>query len=94
MKQIIDGKQYDTKKADLVASDRFWDGRNFERNGRNTYLYKTSKGNFFVYYTTQWQGERDDIEPLTVEQAKDLYEDLPEQEMDYKTAFGEEPEEA
>jgi len=94
MKQIIDGKLYDTEKANLVASDRYWDGSNFERNGRNTYLYKTVKGNFFAYHTTLWQGERNTIEPLTVEQAKDLYEDLPEQKMEYAEAFGEEPEEA
>jgi hypothetical protein len=94
MKQIIDGKLYDTDKADLVASDRFWDGSNWERNGRNTYLYKTAKGNFFAYHTTQWQGERNTIEALTVEQAKELYERLPEAEMEYAEAFGEEPEEA
>lgn len=94
MKQIIDRKVYDTQTATLIASDRYWDGSNFERHGRNTYLYKTSKGNFFSYHTTQWQGERDTIEALTVDQAKDLFEELPEHDEDFETAFGEKPEEA
>lgn len=36
MKQIVDGMLYDTEKAHLVAHDRYWDGRNFERNRGNT----------------------------------------------------------
>jgi len=89
MIRIINGKVYDTEKAELVASDRYW-----ERHGRNTFLYKTSKGNFFCYNTTRWQGERDTLVPLDVEEAKEQYEHLPEQVMDYKEAFGVEPEEA
>lgn len=94
MKQIINRKVYDTETATLIASDRFWDGSNFERGGRNTYLYKTAKGNFFSYHTTQWQGERNSIEALTIEQAKELYEELPEHDLDFADAFGEDPEEA
>ena len=94
MKQVIGGKVYDTEKAKLVASDRYWDGSNFERSGRNTYLYKTARGNFFLHHTTCWQGERDSIEPVDVEEAKSYYEQLPEQELEYLEAFGVEPEEA
>lgn len=94
MKQIIDRKEYNTEKAELVASDRYWDGSNWERNGRNTYLYKTAKGNFFAHHTTCWQGERDTIQALTVDEAKDLYEDLREHDKDFEAAFGEKPQEA
>ena len=94
MKQVDDGKLYDTEKADLVASDRYWDGSNFERSGRNTYLYKTAKGNFFLHHTTQWQGERESIEPVSIEEAKEYFERLPEHELEYEAAFGEQPEEA
>jgi len=94
MKQVIDGKEYNTKTADLVASDRYWDGSNFERHGRNTYLYKTRKGNFFAMHTTQWQGEQDTLEALTEDEAKRLYEQLREHDLDYKAAFGVDPEEA
>jgi len=94
MEQIIDGKKYSTETADLVASDRYWDGSNFERSGRNTYLYKTKKGSYFLYRFTQWQGERDGLEAISEEEARQYYEQLPEQEMEYSEAFGEEPEEA
>lgn len=94
MKQIIDRKEYDTEKAALVASDHFWDGSNFERSGRNTYLYKTQNGRYFAHHTTQWQGERDTIEALTIEEAKDLYEELPEHDLSFEAAFGEKVAEA
>jgi len=94
MKQIINGKSYDTKTAQVVASDRYWDGHNWERNGRNMYLYKTTRGAFFILSTSQWQGERDTLEALTEDEAKALYESLHEQEMTYAEAFGVEPEEA
>lgn len=94
MKQIIDRKVYDTETATLIASNRFWDGSNFERGGRNTYLYKTPNGRYFAHHTTQWQGERDSIEAMTTEEAKKLYEELPEHDLDFEAAFGEKPEEA
>ncbi len=94
MKQIINGKVYDTKTAELVASNDYWDGSNFDRNGRNAYLYKTSKGNYFVLRTSRWQGERDYIAVLSVGDAKALYERLPEHyDTEYKDVFGVEPEE-
>ena len=93
MKQIINRKVYDTKTATLIASDRYWDGSNFERSGRNTYLYKTVKGNYFAHHTTQWQGEGSSLRALTVDEAKDLYEEL-EADVDWETAFGEKPEDA
>ena len=94
MEQIINGLKYDTDAAALVASDRWWDGHNWDRDGRNTYLYKTPNGRFFVYRTSQWQGERDRIEPVSPDEARQYYEDLPEHEMSYAEAFGEEPEAA
>lgn len=94
MQQVINRKLYDTEKAEVVATDRYWDGSNFERHGRNQTLMKGKNGNFFMHYTTLWQGERNRLEAVTKEQAMDLYEDLPEQEMDFSEAFGVEPEEA
>lgn len=91
MKQVINGKEYNTETAILVASDRYWDGSNFERGGRNTYLYKTPNGRYFAHHTTQWQGERNTLEALTVESAKALYEDLSEHEVEYAEAFGVKP---
>lgn len=92
MKQIIDGLQYDTETATLITSDHYWDGRNFERDGRNKFLYKTKRGNFFVYHTTRWQGEIDWIEPVSETQARNIFEKLPNVKVDYEAAFNERPE--
>ena len=94
MEQIVDGLRYDTVTATKVAHDRYFDGSNWERHGRNTYLYRTKAGRFFLHHTTLWQGERDHIEPVSPDEARQYYEDLPEHEMSYAEAFGEEPEEA
>jgi hypothetical protein len=87
MKQIINRKVYDTETANLLAHDRYWDGSNFERSGRNCYLYSTPNGAYFEHYTTQWQGERDSIRALTLEEALERYEQLPEQVTDFTEAF-------
>ena len=41
MEQMVNGLIYDTEKAARVASNEYWDGHNWDRDGRNTYLYKT-----------------------------------------------------
>ncbi|MGA3116895.1 MAG: hypothetical protein ABSF90_20945 [Syntrophobacteraceae bacterium] len=90
MRKIINGKVYDTDTAQIMASDRYWDGNNMERNGRNQYLYVTPRGAFFSYRFTMWQGELDSITPLDKGDAKSLYEKLPEQDIEaYTRRFGE-----
>ena len=87
MTRIIEGIRYDTEKATLIADDVYWDGHNFERSGRNTWLYRTPNGRYFTVTGTLWQGERDTLTPLDAEEARRLYERLPEQEVDYEEAF-------
>lgn len=87
MKKIIGGKQYDTEKAELVADNSFTDGSNRLNHGRAMYLYKTKKGNFFCLYVTCWQGEHDSIKPLTIDEAKELFEELASDE-DWPKEFG------
>lgn len=97
MKQVIEGKLYDTETARKLGDDRYWDGHSFERDGRNKYLYKTKRGRYFVKHTTLWEGETDYLEPLTIEQAKTMWEEFDRRGnlyASYKEAFGEEPEEA
>ncbi len=94
MKQIIGRKIYDTATSVEVASNHYWDGSYWDRGGTNTFLYKTKKGNFFLHHTTRWQGGRDQIEPVGIDEAKDWYEELPEHSMDFEEAFGVAPEEA
>ena len=71
--RIVDRKRYDVQTATLIAHDAYWDGHNFERHGRNTFLYRTPKGAFFVVTLTRWQGERDTLEPVSEDEAIHLY---------------------
>ena len=88
MERIVGGKRYSTERAQLLASDRYWDGSNWERHGRNTYLYRTSHNRYFVVTVTCWQGERDTLEPVELDDAIALYEkSLPEHAITYEEAF-------
>lgn len=87
MKQVINKKMYNTETAEEVASDKYWDGHNWDRRGRNKTLYKTKKGRFFMFYETRWQEELDNIEAISPGEAMVLYEELPEHEMSYEEAF-------
>lgn len=87
MKKVIGGIRYDTEKATIIAHDCYWDGHNWERDGTNTFLYKTAKNRYFVVYQTLWQGQRDTLKPLTVDEAVYHYEQLPEKEVPYEEAF-------
>lgn len=87
MNQVIGGKRYRTETATLIASDAYWDGHNFERRGRNTFLFKTPNGHYFAQLQTQWQGENDRLEPLDQSEAVSLYESLQEKEVDFADAF-------
>mgnify|MGYP001771086728 CR=1 FL=1 len=94
MDVVINRKRYQTETSVLLAHDAYWDGQNFERNGRNTFLLRTVRGNYFVQYQTLWQGERDTIQPISREEAIEMYEGLPEKEVPFEEAFGFSPEEA
>ncbi len=95
MRGVVGGIRYDTAKAGIIAHDCYWDGHNYERNGRNTFLYKTKNGRYFVVRQSLWQGELDRLEPLTVDEAIALYESLQVKEFEFEEAFpGVEVEEA
>ena len=85
--KVIDRKRYSTATATLLAGDDYWDGHNWERRGRNTFLYRTPKGNYFQVILTQWQGEMDTLTPLSLDDAIRLYESLAEQRVPYEEAF-------
>jgi len=90
MTQIIGRRRYSTATATLLADDAWWDGSNFERSGRNTFLYRTPKGAYFTVTLSQWQGERDRLEPCDVEDAVALYEGpLAQHHVEYGDAFPE-----
>jgi hypothetical protein len=76
MSRIINGKRYSTETATLLADDVYWDGHNWERHGRNVFLYRTPGGAYFALHRTMWQGEHDSIEVLSESEAQALYERL------------------
>ena len=87
MTEVIGRKRYDTKTATLIAGDDHWDGHNFERRGRQTFVYKTPKGGYFATHLTCWEGEQDRIEPLTLDEAVELFEGMSEQRVSFEEAF-------
>ncbi len=87
MCEVIGGKRYDTKTATLIAGDDWWDGHNYERRGTNTFLYRTKKGNYFVQRLSQWEGAVDRLEPLTQDEAAQMWGNLPERRCSFEEAF-------
>ena len=72
MQRVVNGKRYAVRTATLLASNEYWDGSNFERQGRNTFLYRTRGGAYFRVDLTQWTGERDTLTPITRDEAMEL----------------------
>lgn len=88
MTRIVDRVRYSTATAELITGDDYWDGHNFERSGTNRFLYRTPRGRFFTVRLTQWQGEQDTLEPVSLDQAIRLYEGpLTEHCVEYSVAF-------
>ncbi|MCX5998839.1 MAG: hypothetical protein NTU41_04415 [Chloroflexi bacterium] len=87
MNEVIGGKRYNTETATLLAGDDYRDGNNFERHGRNTFLFRAKKGSYFAQHLTQWQGEIDRLEPLGEDEACMMWETLPEKRMGFAEAF-------
>ena len=88
MKKVIDGKVYNTKTATMIADDHFSDGSNRLGVGRGNSLYVTPKGNFFSFYETCWQGENDSIDLQSIDEAKEIFEDLNGDPDIYEKYFG------
>lgn len=86
--RIINRKRYSTENATLLAHDAYWDGNNHERKGRNRFLYRTSKGNYFTVSQSHWQGEFTELEPIDQDEAIMLFEcSLLVHEVAYAEAF-------
>lgn len=86
---IIDRKRYDTTTATLIADDVYWNGHNHERKGRNTWLFRTERGAYFVRTQSMWQGEVDSIEPVSLEEAEVYWTDLRVKHVEFEDAFPE-----
>jgi hypothetical protein len=87
MTWVVAGKRYCTETATLIAHDEYWNGYNCEQGGRNTFLFRTPKGNFFAQYQTLLQGEVNRITPLDTTEAIALYQSLQKKEVPFTVAF-------
>jgi len=87
MERVIDRKRYSTKAATQLSGDDYWDGHNFERSGRNTFLYRTAKGRYFTQHLTSWEDESDTLAPCTIDEAVTLFENMREKRVSYEEAF-------
>lgn len=87
MNWVVAGKRYRTDKATLIAHDSYWNGHSWEQGGRNIFLFKTLKGNFFAQYQTLLPGEFDKITPLGIDEAIALYQSLRKKEVPFRVAF-------
>lgn len=85
--EVINGKRYRTAGATLLANDAYWDGHSNERVGRNTFLFRTPKGAYFMLLQTTWPREKDVLSPLARDEALRVYEELPVKDVDLEEAF-------
>ena len=84
---VVAGKRYCTDEATLIAHDEYWNGYNCEQGGRNTFLFRTPKGNFFAQYQTLLPGEVNRITPLDTTEAIALYHSLRVKEVPFRVVF-------
>lgn len=87
MRKIIGGRRYNTETSTLLADNEYADNSNRLQKGRGTYLYRTPRNAYFKAIVTIWQNEQNSITPLTIEEAQELYERLPNQYLEYEDAF-------
>ena len=84
---VVGGKRYCTDEATLIAHDEYWNGYSCEQGGRNTFLFRTPKGNFFAQYQTLLAGEINRIVPLDTSEAIALYQSLRVKEVPFGVVF-------
>jgi uncharacterized protein YbdZ (MbtH family) len=70
----------------LVACDARWDGQEWQRGETFAFLYRSRRNKYFLLRDVRtWC-------VLTVQQARELYAQLPEKVMSFQQAFESEPE--
>lgn len=85
--QTVNRVRYRVATATLLADDCYWDGHNYERGGRNTFLFRSPTGRYFIVAMSQWQGEpHQQIIPMDEADAEELYNTL-EKRVGYTEAF-------
>lgn len=90
--KLLEGKPFKfsnkASKVTLIAS-RFpeGDGTASDVNPRNSLLYRTQGGRYFISHQTTAPNEMEALEPVSLERAQQLYTELGVQAVDWFTAF-------
>ena len=87
MTAVLGGQSYSTETASLLAHDASWDGRHWDRDGRNIFLFRTANGQYFRQVRTRWARERDYLEAVAPDAAIRLYWKPPERVLTFDEAF-------
>ncbi len=87
MTAVLGDQCYSTETATLLAHDASWDGRHWDRDGRNIFLFRTANGQYFRQVRTRWARERDYLEGVAPDAAMRLYWKLPERALTFEEAF-------
>jgi len=87
MSKIFGLWRYDTDKSELIASDAYHDGNNWERGGTNTFLFRTPTGRYLMQYLTTRPDETDFIQPLYLDDALTLWFELDKKYVEFEVAF-------
>jgi len=90
LERVVNQTRYSVAKSTLIAGNDYWDGQNWERNGRNSFLYKTPGGKFFTVDLSQWQGEDySTLEPVSKDDAIEFFESCRDdcQRIKFEEAF-------
>lgn len=87
MVEVKGGLRYNTETATLLAGDDYWDGHNWERRGRNQFLFRTPNGRYFCQELTRWEREIDRLVPVDQGTAINIFESLPEKRFSFEEAF-------
>jgi hypothetical protein len=92
--EIVKGIRYRVADAALVAQDGQYDiyaGQCNPSVGRACLLFRGIRGHYFELVLTDWKGERDQINPLSIGDAMERYRELPEKVLTWPEAFPEVP---
>lgn len=91
MNALINGKRYSTQTAVLLAHDDYWDGQSWERDDRNTFLFRGPDGAYFAQHRIRtWScmdARHDTLEPVSELAAVILFWELPERPISFAEAF-------
>lgn len=85
MQGTIDGVRYQVNNSLLLAHN--WDSLTAGSVRSTTFLYCTPDGRYFAVHITREEGKPDQIEALTIEEARYFYNILRKKEVPEEEAF-------